>query len=300
MNFTLDDVIKYLASENQLVSVDGNANTLVELAGFCSLRRPQQNKVLWTRGANGLETLRNCVLIAPSECELGSLGDDVVIVRVQHPRLAFLKCLGRFSTPTKLSGIDPTAKVSAKAIIGHAVYIGPYAFISDDVVIGDGSVIHGHVYICCPTKIGKNCIVHAGTVIGADGFGYERLETGELIKFPHVGGVEIGDNVEIGANVCIDRGALDDTVIHAGAKIDNLCHIAHNVEIGENSLVIALAMLGGSVRVGRNAWIAPGAIVREGKSIGGGATVGLGAVVTKDVAENDVVAGVPAKSMRAG
>jgi UDP-3-O-[3-hydroxymyristoyl] glucosamine N-acyltransferase len=138
-------------------------------------------------------------------------------------------------------------------------------------------------------------IIHAGTVIGADGFGYERNDGGELEKFPHLGHVVLEDNVEVGSNTCIDRGTLGDTIIREGAKIDNLVHIAHNVVVGRHAVVIAHAMIGGSTRIGDYAWVAPCACVRDVVSIGDRAMIGLGAVVVRDVPDGATVMGIPAR-----
>ncbi len=134
-------------------------------------------------------------------------------------------------------------------------------------------------------------------MIGADGFGYERNEVGELEKFPHVGGVLIEDNVEIGANSCIDRGSLGDTRICQGARIDNLVHIAHNVYVGRHAVVIANAMVGGGTHIGDFAWVAPSACLRDRIKIGDKSLVGLASLVTKDVPNGETVLGCPARSL---
>jgi UDP-3-O-[3-hydroxymyristoyl] glucosamine N-acyltransferase len=144
-------------------------------------------------------------------------------------------------------------------------------------------------------KLGKNVIIHPGAVIGADGFGYELNEKGERERFPHIGGVVIGDNVEIGSNTCIDRGTLGDTIIGEGTKIDNLVHIAHNVVIGKHCSIIAQAMIGGGTKIGDHVRVAPCACIRDGLTIGDGALIGMGSVVTKNVDEGATVYGVPAK-----
>jgi len=173
--------------------------------------------------------------------------------------------------------------------------ISPSAHIDYDVEIGEGTKIYANVTIYKDVKIGKNCIIHSGAVIGTDGFGYEQEADGSRFKIAHLGGVIIGDNVEIGANTCIDRGTLSDTIIEDGVKIDNLVHIAHNVHIKKNVVIIANAMIAGSVIIGEGAWIAPSSSIREGKKIGDGALVGLGSVVIKDVPIGSTVMGVPAK-----
>ena len=144
----------------------------------------------------------------------------------------------------------------------------------------------------------NNVTIEHGAVIGSDGYGYSRAKDGKIEPFPHIGGVHIEDDVYIGANTCIDRGSLGDTVIGKGSKIDNLVHIAHNVIIGENVMVIANSMIAGSVNVRNNSWIAPSASILNQKSIGEGSTVGIGAVVLKDVEAKTVVSGVPARPLK--
>lgn len=221
---------------------------------------------------------------------------DKTLILVEEPRLTFLRLVKALFSPPKPTGIHPTAVISPNAEIASNVYIGPFTYVGD-CEIGEGVVIYGHSHIYDNTRLGRNVIVHAGTVIGADGFGYHRNEEGVLEKFPHIGGVVVEDDVEIGSNTCIDKGALGNTHIKKGTKIDNLVYIAHNVVIGEYSLVIAHSMIGGSSRVGNESWIAPCACIRDKISIGDKAIVGLGAVVTQSVPDNVVVVGVPAKSV---
>ena len=154
--------------------------------------------------------------------------------------------------------------------------------------------IHRSVVIYDRVKIGKNVIIHAGAVIGAQGFSYNRNERGELERVPQLAGVTIEDDVEIGANTCIDCGTMDDTIIGQGTKIDNLVHIAHNVKIGKHCIIVAETFIGGSVEIGDYTWIAPQVCVRDWVNIGSNVVVGMGSVVTKTVGDNVVVMGVPA------
>lgn len=149
----------------------------------------------------------------------------------------------------------------------------------------------------CKIHKGKNVKIGENCSIGNDGFGFVKRENGELLKFPHFGDIIIEEDVEIANNVCIDRGSLSNTIIRKGAKIDNLVHIAHNVEIGENTMVIAGSVICGSVKIGNNCWIAPNASLKDWIKVGNNVVVGLGAVVINDVDDNDTVIGNPAKKL---
>lgn len=217
------------------------------------------------------------------------------IVCLDNPRLAFIRVCAAYFSPPRPCGIHPMAWVEAGVHLEADVYIGPYAAVHAPCSIGAGSVIHGGVHILGNVTIGEHVTIWPGTIIGADGFGYERSKSGEFEKFPHLGGVVIKDGAEIGANACIDRGSLSNTVIGTRAKIDNLVHVAHNVQIGDDAAVIAHSMIGGSTLIGDKAWIAPSAVLRDQLSIGDRAIVGLGAVVVKDVPSEQIVMGSPAR-----
>jgi UDP-3-O-[3-hydroxymyristoyl] glucosamine N-acyltransferase len=232
------------------------------------------------------------ILCLPLE-GLEPLAAHKTLIVTQNPRLHFLRIVQHFFVPPKPQGIHPSAVIDPEAVIDPTAYIGPLTYVGKSE-IGSNSVIMGHVYIYDDVKIGRNVTIHAGTVIGADGFGYERNAEGELEKFPHVGGVVIEDDVEIGSNTSIDRGTLGNTILRTGSKIDNLVHIAHNVVVGRHAVVIAHALIGGSTIIGDQAWIAPCACVRDKLTIGQSSIVGLGAVVVKDVADNVTVMGNPA------
>ena len=220
------------------------------------------------------------------------------IVPSPSPRLDYARLLRAHFTPPRPVGVSPHAVVAPGARLGAGVYVGPLATIGDEVVIGDRTAIHAGVHLVGRVTIGAGVTIHSGTVIGAPGYGYERNAAGELEAFPQIGSVEIGDDVEIGANACIDRGALGPTRIDAGARIDNLVHIAHNVHVGRDAAVIAHAMVAGSTRIGERAWIAPSATVRDQITVGADAIVGLGAVVVRSVEPGTTVAGNPARELR--
>ena len=187
--------------------------------------------------------------------------------------------------------------IAPSSVIAADVFIGPLCSIGEDVEIGEKTVIHAGVHVYEHVSIGRNVIVNSGTVIGANGFGYERNEEGKLEKFPHVGGVIIENDVEIGANVSIDKAGLSNTVIKKGCKINNFVHIAHNVQIGENSIIMANVYLGGSVKIGDQCWISPHSILRDRIQIGSNVFIGMGSVVTKNIPDNMTVMGSPAREI---
>ncbi|MBR5465927.1 MAG: UDP-3-O-(3-hydroxymyristoyl)glucosamine N-acyltransferase [Bacteroidaceae bacterium] len=190
------------------------------------------------------------------------------LIKVPNARQAVATLIGIYeSMKPKPKGIDPLASIASSATIGKDVYIGPFVYIGNNASIGDGCVIHPNVsigeggkigdnttmyansvvYHNC--KIGQNCILHAGSVIGADGFGFEPSETG-YNKIPQIGIVVLEDNVEIGANACVDRAVMGETIIRKGTKIDNLVQIGHNCEVGQHTVMSAQVGVAGSTKIG--------------------------------------------------
>ena len=177
---------------------------------------------------------------------------STTLIRVKNAYECVAKLMQMYAASLpKKTGIDPLAFISKTAEIGKDVYIAPFAYIGEGVKIGDGSRIYPHVTIYDGCLIGKNVTIHAGAVIGADGFGFAPNQEG-YDKIPQMGIVVIEDNVEIGANTCIDRSTMGQTVIHKGVKLDNLIQVAHNCEIGENTVMSAQVGMAGSTKIG--AW----------------------------------------------
>lgn len=228
-------------------------------------------------------------------------------IRVGDPRKVFFTIVEKcFDTDNseEITGISSNpviykknSFISPKAIIGKNVKIGVGCVIEGNVVIGDDTEIHHNVVIRNKTKIGKRCMIHSGVVIGEYGFGYTVDQHGAKTMLKHYGGVTIEDDVHIGDNSVIIRGAIDDTLIHKGVKVNTMVHIAHNDEIGENTIITSPAHVCGSVKIGKNCHMA-GAIIRNQRTVADFATVGLGAVVVKDVDSHTTVVGNPAKVMR--
>ena len=234
------------------------------------------------------------------------------LIRVRKTTLALARMLALFHPQQKPApGVHPTAFVGRNVRLGNGVHVGPNAVIKDGasigdrsvvdagavvgerVVIGADSVIHSNATLYRDVRVGDRVAIHSGTVIGSDGFGYV-LDGKTRVKIPQVGTVILEDDVEIGANVAIDRSTLGATVIRRGTKIDNLVQIAHNVVIGEHSVVCGLAGISGSVTIGDNVTIAGQVGFADHTSVGDGATVGAQSGVTKDLEGGQYYLGSPA------
>lgn len=220
----------------------------------------------------------------------------VSVIEVQDPRTVYMQVLNEFLVPARSIGIHKRAIVETTDV-GEGVFIGPGAYIGPNVSIGNNCTIHANAVLLGDVTLGNNFVIGPNTVISFTGFGYGRDTDGTPVSFPHFGGVTIGDRVEIGSNTSIDQGTLSNTVIENDAKIDNLVHVAHNCHIESGAFVIASTVLCGGVNVGRNSWIAPNSSILEKVKIGENATVGLSSTVIRNVMENDVVVGSPAKSI---
>jgi UDP-3-O-[3-hydroxymyristoyl] glucosamine N-acyltransferase len=236
------------------------------------------------------------------------------IIRTDNPSLAFAKVISSFA-PAEIAhpkGIHPTAILGKNVTLGKNAAVGAYTVIEDEVSIGNNTIIYAGCFIGHHTKIGSDTliyprvcireritignrvIIHNGAVVGSDGFGFVAID-GLHHKIPQTGTVEVGDDVEIGANVTIDRARFDKTVIGSGTKIDNLVQIAHNVVIGENSIIVAQVGISGSTIIGKGVTLAGQAGLVGHITVGDGAIVAAQAGVTKSVPPNTTVSGYPAK-----
>ena len=217
-----------------------------------------------------------------------------VLLVVENPKVSLAIIGNHFFLERQKPYIHPTAIIDKEAQIGVNVYIGPYSVIGKSS-LGDGCIIDSNVRIFDDVRIGHNCEVKTGAVLGGAGFGYEKDEDGNRFRFPQIGGLTIGNNVEIGSNTTIDRGALSDTVIGDFTKINNLCHIAHNNIIGKNVIITGCVNISGSNTIEDNVWIAPNSSIRGWVHIGEGATIGMGSVVTKNIPAGETWFGNPAR-----
>lgn len=261
------------------------------------------------------ETGAGVVLITPDLKEMA--GKPRARIIVDNPHEALLALIPRLYRPVvHPTGIHPAARIGRNVMVGDDVCIEAGAVVEDDVLIGDRTWIATHTVVGVGTKLGDDCqihphvsiyphsrlgnrvVVHSGVRIGSDGFGYVQKDVGghmAHVKIPHIGRAIIGNDVEIGANTCIDRGSVDDTVIGAGTKIDNLVHIAHNVRIGKVCLILAQAAIAGSTRVEDGVVIAGQAGIAGHLSIGSGVQIGAQAGVISDVPAGETWSGYPAR-----
>jgi UDP-3-O-[3-hydroxymyristoyl] glucosamine N-acyltransferase len=274
----------------------------ITIIDFCSIKNLKAKSITWIKrfydyDVSNINKSLGLLIVTDKACVDGEILEGYNVIGCDNPKELFFSILTRFFNSMEESRIASTSTIETTKI-GKNVLIGNNCYICKDVTIGDNVCIRNNVSIECKTVIGNNSIINSGVIIGTDGFGYYKTEDGTNVKVPHFGGVIIGSDVEIGANTCIDRGTLDDTIIEDNVKIDNLCHIAHNTQIKENSFVIALSMLGGSSVLEKNTYIAPGALVMNQITVGEKSLVGMGAVVTKNVESNKVVVGVPARVIK--
>jgi len=222
------------------------------------------------------------------------------VIRSSSPRRAFAQALALLF-PTQIPpGIHPSAVVAEDFSLEAGVSVGAGCVIGRGVAIGQGSVLHPNVTIYDRVRIGRNAILHSGCVIGADGFGFALDQERRYVKFPQVGTVEVGDDVEIGANSCIDRAALGVTWIGNGVKLDNQIHIGHNCQIGNHVVIAAQTGLSGGVTIGDYAVIGGQVGIGDKARIEAGAVIGSGAgiLTSKIVHAGEPVWGTPARPLR--
>jgi len=236
-------------------------------------------------------------IIVPKSMEGQLSSEDLkkTIIVSNNPMLLFSRIARELFMLKPVPGIHPSSVIHPEAKIGKDVYIGPLCYIGK-CEIGDNCIIHSHVSIEDNVTIGNNVLIKNGARIGQPGFGFVKNESGDYEKFPQIGKVVIEDDVEIGANTCIDRGALSVTRVGRGTKIDNMVQVAHNVQIGEDCIITGNVSIGGSSRIGDNVWIGPCSTIRDGVQIGSGAFLNMGAVVVKNVKAGQSVIGNPAEA----
>lgn len=310
MRMTIADIAQLI--EGELIG-----SGKMEITGCAGLKEAKEGDISFLANAK-YEPLakesKASAIIVPREISLAGKN----VIRVDEPSLAFSKVISHFlkDTPPLIhAGIHPSAVIAQDAKIASQVSIGAYVVIEPKATVGEGTKIYAHSYVGHGTRIGSNCliyphvmlrenisignkvIIHSGTVIGSDGYGYVTIGS-KHIKIPQVGTVAIEDDVEIGANVTIDRARFDKTVIGEGTKIDNLVHIAHNVTIGKHCLIVAQVGISGSTDIGKNVILAGQAGIVGHLTIGDGAVVAAQSGLSKSIKAGAQVFGTPAQPLR--
>jgi UDP-3-O-[3-hydroxymyristoyl] glucosamine N-acyltransferase len=274
--FTLGQIVSRLGGR-----VAGDPQILIRQVG--SLDRAAADQITFLSNSKNkaklAQTRAAAVILAPENEPLTRLPRIVA----ENPYAYFARVSQLFNPlTTQAGGVHASAVISPTAKLGKGVSIGPGCVIGDDVVIGDDSCLYPRVVVYPKCFLGKRVVVHAGVVIGADGFGIAR-EDGRWVKIPQIGGVRIGDDVEIGANSTIDRGALDDTVIEEGVKLDNQVQVGHNVRIGAHSAVAGCVGIAGSADIGRHCTIGGAAMIHGHITIVDHVHVSAGTLISRSL-----------------
>ena len=308
MQFTANEIAKKLKG-----TVEGDGNALiwkpcrieeVDEGGITFLANPKYTHYIYERKAAAILIARDFVLEHPV---------DATLIRVDNPYLCVAKVLHMFNTADRpkrgrslRSHIHHTAKVGKGCYVGEFAVVGrhtkigngvqiyPQVYVGDYCEIGDNTILYPGVKVYRECKVGKKCILHAGVVVGADGFGFAPTGDGGYNKIDQIGNVVIEDDVELGANTCVDRATMGSTIVHRGTKLDNLCQIAHNVSVGSNTVMAAQSACAGSSKVGDGCVIAGQVGIVGHITIGNHVTIAAQSGVTRSVADNTTVLGTPA------
>jgi len=308
MNYTIGEIARQLDGE-----VQGDETAM--LTGFATTDAAKTGDLTFAETAEyfaAAEQSAATAIIAGKEFSSARK----TIIRVANPRVAFARAMGVFfPEPAFAPGIHPTAVIAASARIDSTAHLGPHcavgervrlgahcvlqagACVGDDCVLGDGTNLFPNVTIYARSQIGRRVRIHACTVIGADGFGYV-FDAGIQRKVPQIGNVIIGDDVEIGSNSSVDRGALGSTIIGQGTKIDNLVQVGHNVTIGEHCILCSQVGVSGSVKLGNYCVLAGQVGIAGHLKIGNRVTIASKSGVMHDIPDGETWLGIPAQPDR--
>ncbi|WP_165190998.1 transferase [Caulobacter soli] len=270
------------------------------IKGLCTLDCPQPNRMgfinrdsaaLFEQVGDQLESL----FLIPTDSEQPFKPPHI---RTPNPRGAFARATSLFATKPEpgispLAFVHPTATVDPTASIAHGASIGALCVIGPETEVRPNAVIGPRV------QTGRGCVIHSGATVGGEGFGIDTDENGNNIRLPHLGGVILGDFVEVGCQATVCAGTIDPTVVENYSKIDDHVHVAHNVLMGPNCVITAHAEISGSVKMGAGVWLGPNASILEGIRVGADTMLGIGAVAIRDLEPNSVYVGSPARRIRA-
>ncbi|MBP7210508.1 MAG: UDP-3-O-(3-hydroxymyristoyl)glucosamine N-acyltransferase [Paludibacteraceae bacterium] len=307
MKFTVQQIADMIGAK-----VEGNPDAVIskfskidagEEEGLSFLANPKYTHFIYTTQATAVLVDNEFRPVRPLTCAL---------IRVDNPYLAFAKLMTMYQDSHRKKGISKHAAIAENVQLGENVYIGDFVSIDEGVVIGDNTQIYPHTHIAENVTIGNNtilysgvkiyhscvignnCTLHAGAIIGTDGFGFAPQDDKQYTKIPQLGNVIIEDNVDIGALTCIDRSTLGSTIIHKGVKLCNFIQVAHNCEIGENTVMAAMCGIAGSTKIGKNCIFGGQVGVNWHLNIGDNVQVGAQSAVNNSFKDNSVVLGTPA------
>ena len=287
-----DQIVEFLKNKN-LYSSDNNINNYV--TNICSLEETTDKSLCWIGYKNyNLNNIKSSiVLVNENFLEQNNYKS---LIFTKNSRLAISLIINEFFIEKKRKKyISSKASIHKSVKIGNKVIINEFVVIGENCIIGNNVSIYSGSIILPNTEIGNNVIINSGSKIGQEGFGYISDNNKKNIQFPHIGKVIIEDNVEIGSNTCIDRGALSNTIIGENTKINNLCHIAHNNVIGKNCLICAKVNISGSTIIRDNVYIGPNTSIIDGITIGSNSIIGMGGIVRSNIKKNSTI--VPFESM---
>jgi len=282
--FTLGEIASRLGGR-----VAGDAGILIRQVG--SLEKGSAGQIAFFNAprlkAQLAETRASAVILAPENEKLTRLPRIVT----ENPYAYFARVSQLFNPPVTQAGIHPSAVIAPNARLGKGVSIGAGCVVGEGVEIGEDSCLYPRVVLYPNCVLGKRVVIHAGAVIGADGFGIAR-DGERWVKIPQIGRVRIGDDVEIGANTTVDRGALDDTVIEEGVKLDNQVQVGHNVRIGAHSAVAGCVGIAGSARIGRHVTIGGAAMIHGHIEIVDHVHVSAGTLISRSLTKPGTYTGI--------
>jgi UDP-3-O-[3-hydroxymyristoyl] glucosamine N-acyltransferase len=279
----LADIVQFLAGVNaELIGDPGlqiERLSTLEAAGPQDLSFLSHPKYL----AKLAQSAAACVIVAPAARQAAvNRGACIVVDDPYHAFALVTQLWRRRHFPQAAARIHPSAFIGEGAVIAAGAHIAEHCVVGRHARVGDGTRLSARVTLADGCRIGARCIVHPGAVIGADGFGF-ALHDGQWVKIEQLGGVLIGDDVEIGANTCIDRGALQDTVLEDGVKLDNLVQIGHNVRVGKHTAMAGCAGVAGSATIGAHCTVGGGAIVLGHLTLADHVHVSAASVVTRSI-----------------
>ncbi len=308
MKFTANQIAEILEGE-----IDGNENAEVyklskieegENGSLTFLSNPKYTPYIYSTKASIAIVNKN--FIPESKIE-------TTLIKVDDAYKAFSKLLAFYDeVKSNKSGIETPSHISETAKLGENIYLGAFAYIGNNVIIGDNVKIYPNVYIgdnvkvganttifsgakiYSETEIGENCAIHSGAIIGADGFGFAPNKEGDFSKIPQIGNVIIENNVDVGAATTIDRATLGSTIIRKGVKLDNQIQVAHNVEIGKNTVIAAQTGIAGSTKIGKNCMIGGQVGIVGHITIGSNVRIQAQSGISRNIKDNDIIQGTPA------